>query len=137
MRGWKITCLNFMVGLLSLAIRWTLALCHYMKNTLQNCHGSTNHYLFINLMAFARIWNCLIISCDYVDNYKWIMSSGHDQTAVTWSHNNYYSMNSIETQARRNISMERWGGNNFSSLDTKLLALDSSWERERKLSLRT
>lgn len=126
-----------MVGLLSLTIRRTLAFCHYMENTLQNCHGSTNHYIFINLMAFARIWNCLIISCDYVDYYKWIMSSRHDQTAVMWSHSNYYHMYPIETQARQNISMEKRGGNNFPSLDTKLSALDSSWERERKLSLRT
>lgn len=122
--------------LLGLTIRWTLALCHYMENTLQNCHGSTNHYLFINLLAFARIWNCLIISCDYMDYYRKIMSSGHGQIAVMWSHSNYYGMYPIETQARRNSTIER-RGNNFPPLDTKLLVVDSSWESERKLSLRT
>lgn len=65
------------------------------------------------------------------------MSSGHGQTAVMWSHSNYYSMYPIETQVRQSIGMKRWGDNNFPSLDTKLLAIDSSWESERKLSLRT
>lgn len=65
------------------------------------------------------------------------MSSGHGQTAVMWSHSIYYSMYPIETQARQSIGMKRWGDNHFSSLDPKLLALDSSWESERNLSLRT